>query len=259
MFTECKRACGAMILDGKGPHTLGIENTWRHAFAWECFCGKGANSLLFGDKKIGLLHIVGQGERGNAACSHVSSIHPLFRRLAPASFPFSLLFAERALLCIPPCLLLLLIWLLFCVAAMATSYGEGFLDLDLITDHNVHRALARPVQPANSNSHSSAQQQQQEDEAVSEEPELHDEPPATTSCHPQQQGTATPAFIHLPIGIAQFVFQFWVRSLLRICSFVRSNSGGTMPQGVVVLQPRIAFIVDFFIVYCLFFSPLLKC
>jgi hypothetical protein len=129
---------------------------------------------------------------------------------------------------------------------MAASYGEGFLDLDLITDHNVHRALARPLQPANSNSYSSAQHQQ--DDAVSEEAELHDEPPATTSCYPQQQGTATPAFIHLEILIAQFCFPVSA-AITPAHSFVRSSvcsdSGGTMPQGVVVFQPRAAFIVAF--------------
>ena len=208
--------------------------------------GKGADALLFGDKKMGF-HIVGQGERGNAACSHVSSIPFLSSEEAgPASFPFS---SSSNELVLPSCLPFAAHLLLFCVAAMAASYGEGFLDLDLITDHNVHRALAlaRPLQPANSNSHSSssAQQQQQQDDAVSEEPELHDEPPATTSCHPQQQGTATPAFIHFPILIAQFCFPVSA-AITPARSFVCSDSGGTMPQGVVVFQSRAAFIVVFF-------------
>lgn len=187
--------------------------------------------------------------KGNVRTLHAHMCHPsLPSEAGPSLIPF-LLFVERVgfafLLAFAAHLLL------FCVAAMATSYGEGFLDLDLITDHNVHRALAlaRPLQPANFNSHSSAQQQQQDD-AVSEEPELHDEPPATTSCHPQQQGTATLAFIHLPIFIAQFCFPVSAAITPFVHLFVRSDSGGTMPQGVVVFQPRArCFYCGFFFLF----------
>ena len=193
--------------------------------------------------------------KGNVGTLHVHMCHPslsfLRRRLAQ---PHSLSPLRRtSWLCLLACLPFAAHLLLFCVAAMAASYGEGFLDLDLITDHNVHRALAlaRPLQPANSNSHSSSsaqQQQQQQDDAVSEEPELHDEPPATTSCHPQQQGTATPAFIHFPILIAQFCFPVSA-AITPARSFVCSDSGGTMPQGVVVFQPRAAFYCGFLFLF----------